>query len=66
MEVLLSRPVVVVLALLGAGCSVAASVLQKRGVVAERGAHRLNLVGYACMGASMLLFVLAGLRGVPG
>ena len=66
MEILLSRPVVVALALLGAGCSVAASVLQKRGVVAERGAHRLNLLGYACMGASMALFVLAGLRGVPG
>ena len=63
---LLSRPVVVVLALLGAGLSVAASVLRARGVVAERGAHRLNLLGYVCMGASMALFVVAGLRGVPG
>ena len=65
MEVLLSRPVVVVLALLGAGLCVAASVLQARGVVAERGAHRLSLLGYICMGASMLLFIVAGLRGVP-
>jgi hypothetical protein len=66
MEVLLSRPVVVVLALLGASLSLAASVLRARGVVAERGAHRLNRLGYVCMGASMALFILAGLRGVQG
>ena len=66
MEVLLSRPVVVALALLGAGLAAAASVLQARGVVAERGAHRLNLLGYVCMGASMALFIVAGLLGVPG
>jgi hypothetical protein len=66
MELLLSRPVAVVLALLGAGFSVAASLLQTRGVVAERGARRLNLLGYACMGASMALFIAAGLRGGQG
>ena len=66
MEGLLSRPVVVALALLGAGFSLAASFLQARGVVAERGARRLNLLGYACMGASMALFIGAGLRGVGG
>jgi len=66
MEALLSRPVVVMLALLGAGFSLAASLLQKRGVVTERGARRLNLLGYACMGASMAFFVAAGLRGVQG
>jgi len=66
MEALLSRPVVVALALLGAGLSVAASALRARGVVAEKGAHRLNLLGYVCMGASMALFIVAGLRGVPG
>ena len=66
MEVLLSRPVVVALALLGAGLSIAASALQARGVVAERGTRRLNLLGYLCMGASMALFIVAGLRGVPG
>jgi len=63
MEVLLSRPVVVVLALLGAGLSLAASLLQTRGVVGERGARRINLMGYACMGASIALFIVAGLRG---
>jgi hypothetical protein len=66
MEALLSRPAVIGLALLGAGFSVAASLLQRRGMVAERGARLINLLGYACMGASMALFIVAGLRGPPG
>lgn len=65
-ELLLGRPVVIALALLGAGLSLAASLLQTRGVVAERGARRLNLLGYVCMGASMAVFIVAGLRGAPG
>ena len=61
MDVLLTRPVVVALAVLGAALATAASLLQRRGLVSERGAQRLNVTGYAAMGASMLLFVLAGL-----
>jgi len=63
MELLLTRPVVVALAVLGAVLATAASVLQTRGLVGERGARFLNYAGYAFMGASMLLFVLAGLLG---
>jgi hypothetical protein len=66
MELLLAKPVVVTLAVIGAVFATAASMLQKRGLVGERGAKILNYVGYGVMGASMLLFVLAGLRGVPG
>ena len=63
MEVLLTRPVVVGIAIAGALVSLAASALQKRGVVTEARANRLNNVGYVLMGVSMLLFVVAGLRG---
>jgi predicted membrane channel-forming protein YqfA (hemolysin III family) len=63
MEVFLTRPMVIGLAIAGALFSLAASVLQKRGVVTEARANRLNTVGYALMGVSMLLFVVVGLRG---
>ncbi len=66
MEVLLTRPVVVALALLGAGFSLAASVLHARGLVTAEGARRLNRLGYVCMGVSIALFIVAGVRGVPG
>ena len=62
MELLISRPVVISLALLGALLATAASFLQTRGYLSDRGARALNRAGYAAMGASMLLFVLAGLR----
>lgn len=61
MEVLLTRPVVIALAIFGAVLATAASVLQRRGMVSERRALILNYAGYGFMGASMLLFVLAGL-----
>ena len=61
MEFLLSKPVVVTLAILGALLSSAASFLQMRGYVDARVAKGLNWAGYGVMGASMLLFVLAGL-----
>jgi len=63
MELLLTRPAVITLAVLGAALSTAASFLQVRGYVGERGARLLNWAGYGCMGASMLLFALAGLWG---
>ena len=61
MELLLTKPVVVALAILGALLSTAASFLQVRGYVGEKVGKVLNWAGYGVMGASMLLFVLAGL-----
>jgi hypothetical protein len=61
MEFLLTRPVVVTLALIGAVLSTSASFLQTRGYVGEKAGKALNYAGYGVMGASMLLFVLAGL-----
>jgi predicted membrane channel-forming protein YqfA (hemolysin III family) len=66
MEALLSRPAVVALAVLGAILALAASLLRASGKLDEAQAKRLNVVAYVVMGASMLLFALAGLRGVPG
>lgn len=63
MELLLTKPVVVALAVIGAVLATAASMLQKRGIVGGRGARILNYVGYGVMGTSMLLFALAGLLG---
>jgi hypothetical protein len=65
-ELLLNRPVVVTLAVLGAVLATAASMLQRRGIVGERGARMLNYAGYGFMGASMVLFALAGLLGTTG
>ena len=65
MEVLLERGVVIALAVAGAILSTAASLLQARGKLGASGARRLNYAGYAFMGVSMLLFVLAGLTGAP-
>ena len=61
MELLLTKPVVVSLAVLGALLSAAASFLQMRGYVSEKAGKAMNYAGYGVMGASMLLFVLAGL-----
>jgi predicted membrane channel-forming protein YqfA (hemolysin III family) len=66
MESLLSKPAVAGLAVLGALIAVAASVLGASGKLDQVQARRLNVVAYVVMGASMLLFALAGLRGVPG
>ena len=65
MEPLVNRPVVVALALVGALLSSGAALLQARGRLAPKTARVLNLAGYLCMGASMALFALAGLWGVP-
>ena len=66
MEALLDRRLVIALAVAGGLLTVLASVLQVRGILGERGARSLNYAGYALMGGSMLLFVLAGLTGAPG
>ena len=51
---------------IGAVLATCASMLHQRGILRERGARILNYAGYGFMGVSMLLFVLAGLLGVPG
>ena len=61
MELLLTQPVVVTLAIIGALLSTAASFLQRRGNVSEKTGRAINYAGYGVMGASMLLFALAGL-----
>ena len=61
MELLLSKPVVVTLAVLGAVLCTLASFLQARGHVSAKTGNALNWAGYGVMGVSMLLFVLAGL-----
>ena len=61
MELVLSKTVVVALAILGGVLSVAASFLQMRGYVSEKAGKAINYAGYALMAASMVLFVLAGL-----
>lgn len=61
MEVLLTKPVVVALAILGAALSSLASFLQTRGRISDKTARAVNYAGYAFMVVSMLLFALAGL-----
>ena len=46
----------------GAVFSTAASLLQVRGVIGALRAKQLNAAGYACMGVSMLLFIIVGYR----
>ena len=60
---LLTRPVVIALALIGALVATAASFLELRGYVRPKTGRFLNWTGYGFMGASMLLFAVAGLRG---
>lgn len=66
MEALLDRRLVIALAVLGGVLAALASLLQMRGTVSERQAKKLNYAGYAFMGASMALFLLAGLTGARG
>jgi len=65
MEALLDRGVVIALAVAGGALALLASFLQVRGIMGTKGARNLNYAAYAFMGASMLLFALAGLWGVP-
>lgn len=62
MDLLPTRPVVIGLAVLGALLSGASSFLQVRGYIGEKAGRALNLAGYTAMGASMLLFIVAGFR----
>jgi hypothetical protein len=62
MDLVFSRPVVIALAVLGAIASTLASALESRNMISSARARRLSIAGYACMGASMLIFVVAGFR----
>ena len=63
MEALLERWVVIGLAVIGAVLSTAASLLHARGTLGQGGARNLNYAGYAFMGVSMVLFIIAGFTG---
>ena len=63
MEIVLTRPVIIGLAIAGALFATAASVLQTQGRISAERARQLNLTGYVLMGLSMALFVVVGLRG---
>jgi predicted membrane channel-forming protein YqfA (hemolysin III family) len=63
MEALLTRPVIIGLAIAGALFATAASALQVRGKLSPERARQLNLAGYVLMGLSMALFIVVGLRG---
>ena len=60
---MLTRPVIIGLAIAGALVAVAASVLQTQGKVSTERARQLNLAAYVLMGLSMALFIVVGLRG---
>ncbi len=62
MDWILTREAVIVLAVLGAIPSIAASVLQMRGSVSALRARQLNLTGCALMAVSIALFIVAGFR----
>ena len=62
MELLLTKPVVVALAILGALLSTVSSLLERRQVLGERNARLLNYAGYGAMGISMALFIVIGFR----
>ena len=62
MDWVLTREVVITLAVLAVIPSVAASVLQVRGKISALTARQLNLAGYVLMGISMLLFIVIGFR----
>jgi len=61
-EALLDRSVVIGFAVAGAVLSMLASALRLRGAIGACTARALGAAGYGCMGASMLLFLAAGLR----
>jgi hypothetical protein len=62
MEVLLTKGVVIALAILGAILSSSVSFLQTRRYIGEKTARAINYAGYGCMGVSMVLFVIIGFR----
>ncbi len=62
MEWILTREVVIAIALTGAAASLGASILRARGTGNAVRARQLNIAAYALMGLSMLLFIIIGFR----
>jgi len=62
MEWILTREVVIAIALTGAAASHGASILRARGTGNAVRARQLNIAAYALMGVSMLLFIVIGFR----
>jgi hypothetical protein len=62
MDWMWTRETVVILAVMGAILSTAASLLQASGRLNRDRARQLNYAGYGFMGMSMLLFVIIGFR----
>ncbi|MDB5808731.1 MAG: hypothetical protein JWN94_853 [Betaproteobacteria bacterium] len=62
MEWLLTREVVIGIAILGAVPSVLAGWLRTRDRISESRARQMNVAGYGLMGLSMLLFIIVGFR----
>jgi hypothetical protein len=62
MDVLLTRPTVIGLAVIGGILSVIAMSLRKR-QGAQQLARQLDVAGYVFMGTSILLFIVVGFRG---
>ena len=65
MEWILTKPVVIVFALLGGALSLIAMLIRKRQSNLQTAA-KLDSAAYALMGVSMLLFIIIGLRGKEG
>jgi hypothetical protein len=61
-DLLADRRVVIALAVVGGVLAILSSTLALRGRQHEANARRLSYAGYAFMGASMVLFLVAGLR----
>lgn len=64
MDWLLDHTTIVTLAACGGIASVMASALKDRGVLSHEAIRRCNIVAYALMGASMLLFIVAGFHPI--
>lgn len=64
MEWLLDHTTIVTLAACGGIASVMATALKDRGVLSQAAIRRCNIAAYALMGASMLLFIVAGLHPI--
>ena len=62
MDWLLTREACITFAVAGAVLSTAASVLQVKQFLGAKNARLMNYAGYGAMGASMLIFIVAGFR----
>lgn len=62
-DLLLSRPTVITLAVVGGVLSILVTICRMRNLMSEEKLAWINKLSYGFMGASMVLFVVAGLLG---